>query len=429
MTKKIAVIGLGARGGEVYGEYIFKNRDLAKIVAIADIDPLKRKIYQDKYQLDPNQVFSNGKDLLNQNLDLDAVIIATPDKLHYEDTILALDKGYHVLLEKPISPNLEECKQIKEKAIEKNRKVILCHVLRYAPIYQKTKELIDQNVIGDIVLINQIEHIGYWHFAHSFVRGNWRNKEESAPIVLAKTCHDFDLILWFMNQKIQSVSSIGDLYHFNHKNKPEGATSHCILGCKVKDHCPYDAEKIYIDNFKTYDLNHRNVWPFTVLHPKPSVETLKEALSGPYGRCVYQSDNNVMDHQLINMNFDKGKMAHLTLSAFTGTTHRELKIMGTLGELYVNDLKQTIELRRFDGKFHIDPVIYDIKAITSNLAGHGGGDERLMKDFIHILDQEVKHTHLTSIERTIDSHYIAFMAEESRMKNGEIIFMEGVSSK
>lgn len=422
---KISIIGLGARGAEVYGKYIMNHLNDAQIVQIADPDEEKRNKYQDIYHLGHDAVFTSGHDLILASKIADALIIATPDQQHFADVMLALEYGYDILLEKPISPYEHECLMIRDKAIEKKRRVVLCHVLRYAPMYQKIKTLIDEKTIGDLVLIDQIEHIGYWHFAHSFVRGNWRNKELSAPIILAKTCHDFDNILWFMNDHVDRVSSMGNLFYFRNDKKPKGATSRCLDGCKVKDQCPYDAEKIYLTNHRLYPEESKNAWPFIVLDPKPTQESLRKAIQeGPYGRCIYDSDNNVMDHQVVNIAFKGGTHAHLTLAAHTGSTYRQIKIMGTLGEIMANDRDQIIEIKRFDGSFDIKPEVIDIKKMTDSLDGHGGGDERLMSDFIKYIEQGHEgSTMLTSIEQSIESHMIAFAAERSRMLKGKLIYL------
>jgi hypothetical protein len=422
----IAIIGLGARGAEVYGKYIKENPELAKIVQIADSNQQKRIKYQALYQLPDASVFKSGAELLNSQKIAEAVIIATPDREHYQDTMLALEKGYDILLEKPISPDEQEVINIRNLAMKNNRKVVLCHVLRYAPLYHKIKEIIDSKILGDIIMIDQVEHIGYWHFAHSFVRGNWRNKEQSAPIVLAKTCHDFDNIIWFMGKKISHVSSFGNLSHFKSSQAPIGATKRCLDGCKVKDQCPYDAEKIYIKNFEKYPDDQKESWPFIVLSDHPTRDSLYQAIQeGPYGRCVYHSDNNVMDHQIVNMSFVDNTHAHLTLSAFTGSTYREIKVMGTKGDIQANDKDQIIEMKVYDGSFDTKPVIFDIQAISESLKGHGGGDERLMKDFIlYVQESENKKTHLTSIEHSVDSHIVSFAAEKSRMLHGKVIYLD-----
>ncbi len=419
----IAIIGLGARGGEVYGDYIKQHPELARVVAIADPNPEKRVKYQTLFDLDDSCVFDSGASLLQAKPEVQAVIIASPDQSHHVDALKAIESGYDLLLEKPIATTLEACLEIRDAAVRNHRRVVLCHVLRYAPLYRKIKDILDEKIIGDIVLMHQIEHIGYWHFAHSFVRGNWRNSQTSAPIVLAKTSHDLDIILWYMGVDVDSVSSFGGLYHFHPKHAPSNAPSHCIKGCPIKNTCPYDAEKIYMNNFKAYPLEHNKVWPFTVLDVNPTESSLNKALLGPYGRCVYLCDNDVMDHQLVNIAFKNGSHAHLTLSAFSGSTHRQIKIMGTKGEINADDLTQVITVKTYDGRFDVTPVIYDIRKMSESLKGHGGGDERMMYDFLTGLSSSEKTSISSSIEHTVTSHVLAFKAEESRCHQGTRITM------
>ncbi len=421
---KIAIIGLGARGADVYGTFINNNIKDAKIVQIADPNVERRNKFKKNFNISCEFVYSSGDELLNDKKIADAIIIATPDKLHYKDTIKALNLGYDILLEKPISPSEDECIEIKELAAKKGRIVALCHVLRYAPLYTKIKEILDSKVLGEIVHIHQIEHIGYWHFAHSYVRGNWRNEKESAPVLLAKSCHDIDNIIWFMDKEVERVSSMGSLFHFKKENKPKGHPERS-LDCYDLVGCPYDANKIYLENFLKDPDKNKDSWPYTVLTPYPSVKTLKEAINnGPYGRSVYDCDNDVMDNQMVNMAFKDGSHAHLTLIAHTGSNHRQIKIMGTRGELEANDKDQTISIKIFDGSFDVKPTIIDLKKENLDLSGHGGGDSRLVLDFINLLKGNTKEVKaLTTIDESIKSHLIIFKAEESRKENGALKYL------
>ena len=420
----LAIIGLGARGGEVYGSHIINHPGKARVVAIADPDPEKRATYAKAFSLDDTKVFISGEALLDSKPDVHGIIIATPDRDHHRDAVRAIRSGYDLLLEKPIATNIEDVLEIRNEAILHKRNVMLCHVLRYAPLFRTIKDIIVSGQLGTVVNIQQTEHIGYWHFAHSFVRGNWRNSDTSAPIILAKTSHDLDLILWYADAKPTRVSSYGGLNHFHGGNAPEGAPSHCVKGCPVQHECPFDAKRIYVSNFLQREPDDKNVWPFTVLSHNPTEQSLEKALLGPYGRCVYKCDNNVMDHQLTNIAFANGIHANLTLSAFSGSTHRQVKIMGTKGELEADDLTQAITIKSFDTTFDVKAKTIDIRSMNATLHGHGGGDARMMDDFIHTLAHPVDDTPLTSIGRTADSHILAFKAEQSRMHQGQSLMVE-----
>lgn len=416
-----AVIGLGARGAEVYAKYSLIKPDRLKIVAIADIEESKVKKYQEVFKVSEDLCFTSGEELLEKEQLADVLFVCSPDRDHYHQTIIGLQKGYDILLEKPISPDEKECLEISKLAKKLNRKVAVCHVLRYAPMYSKIKELLDDNVIGDIVSLNQIENVGYWHQAHSFVRGNWRNSIESAPMILAKTCHDFDQISWFLHKRCLSVSSFGNLKYFKSKNAPKGSKKRCTDGCKVEN-CPYDARKIYLENFKKYPKDSRDVWPFVVLDNHPTEESLTKALKeGPYGRCVFHCDNDVVDHQTVNMIYEDGVTANLTMTAFSGVTYRKINVMGTLGEIIADDHTQVITIRKFDGTFTVNDEKIDIKEMYKDLKGHGGGDDRLVEDFLNVICGEESVNYRTSIENSTHSHIIAFAAEKSRINNGQVI--------
>ena len=276
-----------------------------------------------------------------------------------------------MLLEKPISPDLEECRELIRIAKECNRQVVICHVLRYAPFYEKLKELIDADTIGEIVSVMAIENVGWWHQAHSFVRGNWRNSDITSPMILQKCCHDMDILLWLTGKTCKSVSSFGDNYLFRKERAPEGAAKRCLEGCRAKADCPFDAEKIYMDHQK-YGVRHGNCeWPLDVLTLHPGEESVKEALlTGPYGRCVYDCDNNVVDHQVVNLNMTDGSTISLTMCGFTSEISRYTKFMGTKGEMIADMGANTIEITRF-GK---EKSVIDVGGLAEDLKRHGGGD-------------------------------------------------------
>ena len=334
----IAIAGLGSRGRDTYAKAATIYPDKMKIVAIADIDPEKVKLTAREYDIPESRCYTSAEDMLKEDKLADAMIIATQDRQHVEQAIVALKKGYHLLLEKPISPDLEECRKISEVAKECKREVVVCHVLRYTPIYQKVKEILDAGTIGDVISIMAIENVGWFHQAHSFVRGNWANSDETSPMILQKCCHDMDLYLWLANKTCRSLTSYGELNYFKTEHAPEGCTDRCLEGCKAKDNCIFDAEKIYLDHKRIGYRNGNREWPLDVIVPSgPTEDKIEEALkTGPYGRCVFHCDNNVVDHQVINMNMTDGTTMSFTMCGFTYETSRYAKFMGTKGELIVD---------------------------------------------------------------------------------------------
>ena len=247
----------------------------------------------------------------------DVMVVATMERQHVGHAIPALRKGYHILMEKPISPDLDQCREILKGEKECPGRVIVCHVLRYTAFYNQLKELISGGRIGDVVSVCANENVGYWHQAHSFVRGNWRNSRESTSMILQKPCHDMDILTWLLGKRCKAVSSFGGTQLFKAERAPEGAALRCLDGCKAKENCPFDAEKIYITSPKTGRV-HGDSWITSVLSVENTVESTYKALrEGPYGRCVYHCDNDVVDHQQTNLLMEDGSTVSFTMCAFT----------------------------------------------------------------------------------------------------------------
>lgn len=172
------------------------------------------------------------------------------------------------------------------------------------------------------------------------------------------------------------------------------------LDCKVEKNCPYSAKKLYLGEKPVFT---------SVVHPNPTKENLERALrEGPYGRCVYRCDNNVVDHMVTILDFDNEVTATFNLSAFTKDIHRTIKLMFTEGEVGGNDIKNIIEIKKF--------VSDEIETIIPQKVegGHLGGDIGIMRDFIKAIREENINTR-TSALRSIESHIMAFAAEESRL--------------
>lgn len=398
---KVALIGAGQRGKDIYGQYALNYPEKIEFVAVAEPNEIKRKEFAEKHNISPEYQFNSWEDILEKDKFCDAMVIATPDNTHYEPTKLALEKDYHILLEKPMSNNPQEIMEIGRLAKEKNNVFLISHVLRYTPFFSTIKNIIDSGEIGEVQSIQHNENIGYFHFAHSFVRGNWRNSDESSPLILQKSCHDMDILLWLTGQSCKKVSSFGHLSHFNKKNKPEGSTDRCLT-CKVEKECPYSALKIYYPNL--------GKWPATVASEIQTKESLTKALEeGPYGRCVYDCDNNVMDHQGTVLEFDNEIIATFHLSAFSNKVHRTIRVMGSKGEIIGDDSINEIEYQVFDSNTRkvINPKVV--------VGGHGGGDTGLMNEFVSLILEGGEG--LATADKSVESHMIAFAAEEARVNN------------
>lgn len=422
---KIAVLGLGSRGKN-YGSKLAGRSDV-EIVAVCDkseikIDKIKDawKVPADKCFTDENKFFALGKIA-------DAIIVATQDRDHYAHTMKALKLGYDVLVEKPVSPNISECLEIEEYAREHNQKVLVCHVLRYAPYYRKIKEIISSGVLGDIIDIRHSENISYWHFAHSYCRGNWRKEEQTSPMLLAKCCHDMDLIYWFTDSKCKSLSSYGDLRYFTAANAPEGCGENCFE-CKYHNNCIYDAEYNYAGRQKLIGRTRKKflfgTYAFCASKKKSDIlNSLKNDERGKtFARCVYKCDNNVVDNQKVLMEMENGVKCSFTVNAFNEKNHRHIEFRGTKGELYADDKGSVLTLKLFDKpkkKIYTNPI-----AIVS---GHAGGDEGLVKAVVAMLENKPNDSvQYTWIKDSIESHRIVTAAEISRREGGRKVDMSEI---
>jgi len=403
---KIAIIGYGGRG-RLYSSLI-KNDNDNQIVAICDID--KKKLELSKKELGVNEdiLFDNDDEFFKEKR-ADILFVCTQDESHHELAINGLNLGYDLLLEKPIATNIKECKEIEELAVKLNRKVSVCHVLRYAPFFREIKELIDSRKYGKVVTINMTENVAYWHHAHSYVRGNWRNDNTSTPMIIAKCCHDLDLISWFINDKCDKVSSFGSLSFFKRENAKEDSSDFCV-NCKYKDSCEYSATRIYLKDRAMKGLLE---WPCDILVNEPNVEKVQKAIeNGPYGRCVFKCDNNVVDHQIVNMEFKNGATASLTMTAFSKDCYREIHVHLEHGDISGNMKENKLYIYPYNG----ENEVIDLNKTKDTSYGHGGGDIAMLNT---VLRKENSNS-LTSITDSMQSHYIGYLAEKSRKHGGKV---------
>jgi predicted dehydrogenase len=411
----VAIAGLGSRGRDTYARYIQQMPKQFKIVAAADIISERGNEAQQTFNIPSENIFRSSAELSKAPKLADIMIIATPDQDHYQAAISALNSGYDLLLEKPMATTPQECADIAATAAKLGRKAVVCHVLRYTELFGTLKSLISDGRIGDPVSIQARENVGYWHQAHSFVRGNWRNSEHSTPMILQKCCHDMDMLLWLMDKKPRAVSSFGSLELFRKENAPVGSTEYCLDSCAEKCQCVFDAEKIYVTG-KTGVAAGNVGWPCNVLTPCPTVESVTAALQkGPYGRCVYRCDNNVVDHQVVNIEFEGKRTVSFSMCAFTGDISRQYKVMGTLGELEADTRAKSITLRRFG-----EPEeVIDFSDPSRHLSGHGGGDEGILIDLYDVITGLTESR--SAVENSVASHIVCFAAEHSRLSDGAVV--------
>lgn len=412
----VAIAGCGSRGLDTYAFCGERFPERMKIVAAADPRSERLDLMRRRYGLTEDQCFSSAEEMLAKDRLADAMLICTPDVMHYSEAMEALKKGYHLLLEKPIAPTEEQCLAIEREAALRDRHVMICHVLRYTVFYRKLKDLITSGAVGEPIGIQAIERVCYWHQAHSFVRGNWRNEVLSSPMILQKCCHDTDILLWLAGRHCRKVSSFGSLRHFRKEFAPEGAPERCTDGCPAADTCPFNAEAYYLGRLAAGETG----WPLDVVTRDATEEGVLRALrEGPYGRCVYRCDNDVVDHQTVMMELEDGMTVDLTMCAFTGTGGRTIRIMGTRGELYGDMETNTIRVLLFRG----EEYMIDVNTLAEDLSGHAGGDAALLKDFLTLVGEgKCDADAVTTVSASVESHRVAFAAEQSR-KTGQCVIL------
>jgi len=405
-----AIIGMGGRGRRLTREAAALG---AKLVAVCDRNIALVKEEVDKYDLAPDMIFSDDEQFFARGKLADMLIIATQDELHHKHALKAIECGYEIALEKPISTDYDKCVEIASAAEKRGVKVHVCHSMRYMPFFEKIKELIDGGAVGTVNSINQTENVGYWHFAHAFVRGKWSRMGDRTPTIIAKCCHDLDMICWLMGTDVKSVSSVGGLTFFKSENAPEGSASHCFE-CKVREDCPYDCHKLYCPQPGWLI----NCLPYVIDLNNP--EEVKKALSDKshdFSRCVFACDNDAVDNQLVNVEFKSGATAHLMMNAFSKEIYREVHIHGTMGEIIGNTHDDVITVNRFGKETEI-----------IDLGGHTKAD--LDKGFVQdVLESVEKGTssHVGGnalIGGALASHKIGFFAEHSRRNGGKTVVFE-----
>ncbi|WP_422659828.1 Gfo/Idh/MocA family protein [Paenibacillus sp. EC2-1] len=412
MKKLSAVlIGAGDRGARAYAPFALKNPHELKIVAVADPNADRRHKVMKEHEIAADNGYESWEALLEGNQKADIAIICTMDRMHLGPTIAALKAGYHVLLEKPMSPDPLECIEMERTAREHNRLLTICHVLRYTEFWSNVKKIIETGQIGEVVSVQLNENVEFMHMSHSFVRGNWKNKEQSSPMILQKSCHDMDILSWIIDKPCLRVSSYGSLMHFNESNAPLGAPERCLDGCPAENDCPFHAGRYYLGEGKGWARK------FTEDHTNEGIISALETTD--YGKCVYRSDNNVVDHQVVNMEFEGGATATFSMCGFTREQTRIVQIMGTKGEIRGNMDDNSISLFNFLTKHE------SILRLSEPVGGHGGGDAKIVRSFLN----EVRSygegvASLSSASVSLRSHLMAFAAEESRMHKGKSIELD-----
>jgi len=403
------VIGAGNRGN-VYASYAEKYPNEMKIVGVAEPIAHRRENMAKTHNIPEKYQWTTWEHALEIPKFADALIITTPDHLHYAPAMKGMELGYDLLLEKAIAQTWDECRDILHQSKKHGNIVAVCHVLRYTPYFRKMKEIVDSGALGEVVSVQHLEPVNNIHMSHSFVRGNWRNSKESNAMILTKSCHDTDILRWLVGKPCKRVSSFGSLKFFREENAPAGSTARCTEGCKAEATCNYSAMRIYLEH---------KAWTGHLAIPDTKEETILNALkTGPYGRCVFRCDNDVVDHQVMIMNFEDDITASFNMEAHTSYGGRRTRIFGTKGDI-VGD-EQILTFTKFlDGNQVYVQEKWDVSMGAGIDSGHGGGDFGLAHDFAQAISRQDESLLTSTIEASMESHLMGFMAEESRLNGGK----------
>ncbi len=413
---KVILIGGGDRGMR-YTNLMKELPEKYQVIAVAEPLENRREFVKEKHSIPDNMCFSDWKPLLEMGKIADLCVIATMDRDHFAPAMKAIELGYDILLEKPMAPTQKECTILSKAAEEKGVRVVICTVLRYSGVFNCLKRIIDDGKIGKVMSINHEECVGIVHQSHSFVRGNWGNIARSSQMLLQKSCHDIDIIQWLLGKKCKKVQSFGTLSYFTRENAPEGSPERCHEGCPHADTCAFNAVKLYYDDkengwFRGAATKH-------VYHTDELVEkALHETL---YGKCVFKCDNDVVDHQTVNMLFEDDTTVTFTMNAFNAGG-RFMHIMGTKGEIRAAlDSQSPIKVYYFSTQ---SDEYFDISGTDGVNGGHGGGDEGIVATLYHYLTDNYNGKSIPTIEESYYNHSIVFAAEKSRKENTVIDFDE-----
>jgi predicted dehydrogenase len=397
------MVGAGSRGFFAYGPYALAHPDEIRFTAVAEPDEGRRRRFAEAHGIPPARSFASWEELMDGPPVASVAVNATMDRTHLASTSALLESGYHVLLEKPMATSPEACVELVRAAEQAQRMLMIGHVMRYAPFFVALHEVVESGRLGDLVSVDWRENLSYGHFAHSFVRGRWSNSALSSPMILAKCCHDLDQLVWTLPGRPRRLSSFGSLRHFGPHAVGLEVPGRCTDGCPRADSCEYYAPRQYLgeDGEPTFYTRIGGLGT-------TADGVMEQLRTGPYGRCVYRSDNDVVDHQVVLMDFD-GLAVSMTMQGASHVEGRTIRIDGMHATLLANEARnQIVIVEHLTGSSEtIDP--------ERPASGHGGGDEGIMRAFVAALSGDESQA-LTAARDSLDSHFLAFAAERARLE-------------
>ena len=406
------LVGAGQRGTRAYGDYALRNPDAIRFTAVVEPHDGRRRRFAEAHAIPPQRQFRSWEELYAQGRIAQALLNATLDRMHIDSTLPALGQGYCVLLEKPMAHTLAGTIRLVQEAERQGCLLMICHVLRYTSFFSTLHDIISSGRLGEIVTVEHREDVAFWHMAHSYVRGNWRSSTIESPMILAKCCHDMDILYWNLGPAVR-LNSYGSLLHYRAENAPEGAPERCTDGCPAADDCPWYAPRLY--------LHEQDVWPASAIAEEATLKARRQALeAGPYGRCVYHCDNDVVDHQTVSMELGSGATAVLFMHGHSHHEGRTMRYDGTratlLGEFSYGAADAVTIHDHLSGR--VERIVPE-----AGPSGHGGGDEGVMGAFVRAVRDPSQAA--TTARESLESHLMAFGAEEARV-SGSTVEMDGL---
>jgi predicted dehydrogenase len=448
------LVGAGQRGYEAYGPYALAHPEGLRFVAVAEPDERRRARFAQAHHIPAERQFRSWTDLVARDRFAEAALVCTLDPLHTAPAVALLEAGYHTLLEKPMATTAPDCVRLVQASEGTGSLLMICHVLRYTDFFARLHEILGSGRLGEIITVEQRENVVYWHMAHSFVRGNWRRADEGNPMILAKCCHDLDILFWNLGP-VERLSSFGSLSHYRSENAPSRAPERCTDGCPHQETCAWYAPRLYAELIplmhmarRSHDtaerlgatlyLDHRPAvnlarkliprlehafdyqgWPVSVISEDARPEARLNALcTGQYGRCVYRCDNDVVDHQVVSMEFASGVTGVLHMHGHSYEDSRTMRYDGSQATLRGMFSHTGWRLEIHDHHSGKAETLSSVK----RLQGHGGGDEGLMAAFVDTVRRGQAEP-LTSARASLESHLLAFAAEQSRLARGAVVEM------
>jgi predicted dehydrogenase len=402
------MVGAGGRGTRAYGPYALEYPDELTFVAVAEPIKERREYFARQHNIAPEKQYESWEDLVAGGQVAEAAFNCTLDPVHHASTMALIDAGYHVLLEKPMTPTVGQSVDLVQTAEKAGQILQICHELRYTTFFNALYDVVNSGKLGRVITIDHRENVAFWHMAHSFVRGNWRNSEETAPMILAKCCHDMDLLYWTLDSRVKYLSSFGTLTHYKADNAPEGAPLYCQDGCPVAEECPWYAPRFYLGDIQRLPIGDSSFG-------QRSLEERTSILhKSRFGRCVYHCDNNVVDHQVVNMEFENEITVTLTMQGHSEQECRTMRYDGTKATMHAKFAYGEEDWIRVTD--HRTGITEDIPVDTAGISGHGGGDFRLVSGFLQSINGDSSAMR-TSARESLESHLMAFAAEEARLSH------------